>query len=158
MINSRGRVFSEAGTSEKKKYHAAYDDDGSVMLVDDGVEDLYSYIQSFASSVDIHVILKRFANGDASALSKTQGIYADVTGMPRTYAELLNTVNDLERRFAELPVDIRDKFGNSFARYAAMIGTDDYFKALGIEQSHDVAPELPKVDLEKEVIVGEQKS
>lgn len=152
MFNTRGRFYSEVGERQKMKHHARYDDNGCVVLVEDGYDDLYAAIQSFAPSVDVHVILKRFVNGDASALSKRQGIYADLTGMPKTYAELLNTVNDLERQFLELPVDVREKFGNSFAQYAAQIGTPDYFQALGIVP----APEPERdVAIAKEVDINE---
>lgn len=140
MIRDRVRVVANPGNPKKEMYHARYDDRGCVELVSDGHDDLYSRIQSYADSVDIHVLLKRFANGDVDALSKTQGIYADVTGMPKTYAELLNTVNDLERKFMALPVDIREKFGNSFAQYAATLGTDEYFAALGVKPMVDDAP------------------
>lgn len=154
MINTRGRVFTNHGNPIKQLYRARYDDAGAVALVDDGQEDLYAYIQSHADSVDVHVMLKRFANGDKDALSKRQGIYADVTGMPRTYAELLNTVNDLERRFMELPPDIREKFGNSFSQYAAQLGTPAYMAALGIT---DVKPDVVESDaaVAKEVDINE---
>lgn len=132
MFNIRGRFHCNVGSRFKQLHHARYDDRGCVVLVDDGVDDMYAYIQSHAPSVDIHVLLKRFASGDPSALSKRQGIYADVTGMPRTYADLLNTVNDLERQFLSLPVEVREKFGNSFSQYAATLGTEDYFAALGV--------------------------
>lgn len=141
MIRERVRVCSNPGSPNKDLYHARYDDRGCVELVHDGHDDLYSRIQSYADSVDIHVLLKRFANGDVDALSKTQGIYADVTGIPKTYAELLNTVNDLERKFLALPVEVREKFGNSFAQYAATLGTEDYFNALGVKPMDDTVVE-----------------
>ena len=108
LIRDRVRVYSGGGSPQKEKFRARYDELGRVELVPDGVDDLYAYIQSFKDSVDIHVIIDRFARGDVAALSQRQGIYADVTGMPRTYADLLNVVNDLEYKFNALPSDVRE--------------------------------------------------
>lgn len=155
MFNARGRFFSDAGSRTKQKYHAAYDSAGRVVLKPDGEEDIYSQIQSHAASVDIHVLLKRFASGDVSVLSQRQGIYADITEMPRTYADLLNTVNDLERRFLSLPPDIRERFGNSFSRYAASIGTPAYVEALGLKPETGAAAEQQSIDINAEVKTGE---
>lgn len=151
MFNLRGRFYSDAGSRIKQNYHAAYDDFGRVVLKPDGEVNLYSQIQSHSASVDIHVLLKRFASGDVSALSQRQGIYADITEMPRTYAELLNTVNDLERRFLSLPPDIRERFGNSFSRYAASIGTPAYAEALGLKPETGAAAGQEPLDINLEV-------
>lgn len=145
MTNNRVRFTSEPGDRHREVYHARYDANGDVILISDGVVDAYAEIQSHAPSVDIHVLLRRYANGDPGALSRRQGIYADVTGMPRTYADLLNTVNDLERHFASLPHDVRERFGQSFARWAASLGTPEYWENLGVSRETP-AREIVKED------------
>ena len=111
------RVISNSGSREKITYSPVFDENGVMELVESGRENLYDYIQSFKESTDINVILKKYASGDVSALAKSQGSFFDCTGMPRTYAEMLNTVIAAENTFNSLPVDEREKYGFSFERW-----------------------------------------
>ncbi len=108
------RFLSNPGSSVKILYGPEFDEKGRMTLVEKGRENLYDFIQSFKESVDIHVLLKRFANGETDVLSKIQGFYGDFSEFPRTYADLLNTVNEGEAFFNGLPVEVRSKFGHSF--------------------------------------------
>ena len=69
----RQRVTCEPGSRIHKTYGGHYDEKGRVVLEETGEINLYDEIQSHAESVDIHVLMKRYANGDAEALSKQQG-------------------------------------------------------------------------------------
>lgn len=111
------RVFANVGSREKIMYSPVFDENGVMDLVESGRENLYDYIQSFKESTDINVILRKYGSGDVSALTKTQGCFFDATGMPRTYAEMLNTLISAENTFNSLPLDEREKFGFSFERW-----------------------------------------
>lgn len=113
------RVFSNPGCREKVTYSPVFDENGVMELVESGRENLYDYIQSFKESTDINVILKKYASGDVSALAKSQGSFFDCTGMPRTYAEMLNSLIAAENTFNSLSVEEREKFGFSFERWLA---------------------------------------
>lgn len=108
------RFHSNPGSPVKILYGPEFDDKGRMNLVEKGRENLYDFIQSFKESVDIHVLLKRFSNGETDVLSQIQGFYGDFSEFPRTYADLLNTVNEGEAFFNGLPVEVRSKFGHSF--------------------------------------------
>lgn len=108
------RFLSNPGSPVKILYGPEFDDKGRMNLVEKGRENLYDFIQSFKESVDIHVLLKRFSNGETDVLSQIQGFYGDFSEFPRTYADLLNTVNEGEAFFNGLPVEVRSKFGHSF--------------------------------------------
>lgn len=45
--------------------------------------------------------------GDINALSRAQGFYADITGMPNNLAEAQNMLIKMENDFNSLPVDIK---------------------------------------------------
>lgn len=109
--------FSPSGSSLKPVYRSQYNRDGELVLVASGEEDLQAYIQSHAESVDINVILTRFANGDSAALSKVQGAFGDVTGMPKSYAEMLNSVIAAQDTFDRLPRDVRQSYDNSWTKW-----------------------------------------
>lgn len=136
------RFVSNAGSPIRITYGAIYDEKGRLDLEEKGTENLYDYIQSFAESCDIHVLLKRFTNGETDVLSKVQGFYGDVTEFPKTYAAMLNRVIEGENFFKELPVDIRGKFGHSYSEFLASIGSPEFFDALGMQRPTPAVPDV----------------
>lgn len=146
--------FTEPGDPVKILYGPKFNDDGVMDLIETGQEDLYGYIQSHAMSVDIHVILQRFQDGDVTALTRVQGAYGDFTQMPKTYAEMLNSMIAAESYFNSLPVDVRAEFGHSFQQFLASIDQPDFAERMGkhVESAPSVAnlvtntPETPLAD------------
>lgn len=128
MYDERSRVHCDSGNAMKKVFKPSIGDDGVLDLVEDGQESLYDYIQSWKDSVDINVILARYANGDVDALSKVQGAYGDFTQFPRTYAEILNRVNQGKLMFDELPLPLREKYNNDFCQFMAAMDRDDFWE------------------------------
>lgn len=114
-------IFSEVGSGEKTQLKLNYDKKGCMKLVECGKIDLYSEIQSHADSVDLHVVLKRFANGDADALNIRQGAYGDFSACPSTFAGVLNSLKDAEKTFNGFSPEIRSLFNNSFAQFYAAL-------------------------------------
>lgn len=130
------RVFQNAGSRERTIYASHVDDAGVVVLAPAGKENLYDYIQSFKDSTSIPLILARYAAGDASVLARKQGSFGDFTNMPKTYAEMLNTMVQGRKIFDDLPVEVRAKFDHSFERFmASMDNMPDFLDKLGYEAS-----------------------
>lgn len=98
-----------------------FDKSGNYELVEAGEVDVYAEIQSHAESCDINVLMAKYQNGDASVLSKVQGTYFDATGMPKTYAEMLNILIDAENQFNALPLDERAKYDHSFEKWLSAL-------------------------------------
>ncbi len=98
-----------------------FDKSGNYELVEAGEVDVYAEIQSHAESCDINVLMAKYQSGDASALSKVQGTYFDATGMPKTYAEMLNILIDAQNQFNALPLDERAKFDHSFEKWLSAL-------------------------------------
>lgn len=136
----RTRFISNGGLRERILYQPKFDENGVMDLVVSGREDLYDFIQSHADSVDIHVILARYQNGEIDALSRVQGAYGDFTNMPTSYAELLNRVNEGQSFFNSLPVDIRAKFNHNFAEFMAAMDKPDFLEKLGIKTEPEPEP------------------
>lgn len=152
----RDRIQSNPGNPLKQLYAGSYNERGQIVLCEDGTENLYDFIQSFAESTDIHAIMRRFENGEVDVLEKVQGFYGDVTEMPKTYAEALQRIADSEKVFMSLPVDVRAKFGHSFSEFLAASNDVDFLERLGVQVDNPVAPELElevvKPVVEKEVV------
>ncbi len=142
QYDARDRIVSNPGSPVKQLYAGSYNECGQVELREDGTEDLYAFIQSFADSTDIHAILRRFENGEVDVLEKVQGFYGDVTEMPKTYAEALQRIADSEKVFMSLPVDVRAKFGHSFSEFLAASNDADFLERLGVQVETPVSPEL----------------
>lgn len=134
------RMLSNPGNPIQKTYAGSYDENGRLVLQESGELNLYDLIQSHAESCDIHVIMERYQNGDVDALSKAQGFFGDVLDFPKTYAEALNHMNEMERQFMTLPLEIREKFGNSFPEFLASSDDPDFLDKLGIKPKEDSAP------------------
>lgn len=134
LYGQRERVIENPGTPVRVLYASKVADDGNIELIPSGTENLYDFIQSHRDSVDIHVILQRFANGDTAALSRVQGNYGDFTDMPKTYAELLNTMIAGENYFNSLPLETRARFDHSFEKFmVSMDNMPDFIQKLGFE-------------------------
>ena len=146
---------SNPGSPIHQLYAPKVESDGSITLVEAGVENTDDYIQSFAESTDIHVLMKRIQNGETDLLMKRPGSYGDFTKMPKTYAEMLQLQLDSVRLFNSLPVDVKEKFNNDPNQFMAQSGTEDWFKkienVLPDEVKSAVFPVVEKPVVEKEV-------
>lgn len=131
QFDNRPRFTVSSGSREKTLYGGRYDEDGRLILVETGKEDLYGYIQSHRDSVDLNKLLARFAQGETDVLSRRQGVYGDFTGLPGSYAEYLNKVNSGKEYFYQLPLDTRRKFGNSFEQWMASMDDSDFADKMG---------------------------
>ncbi len=154
QYDARDRIQSNPGNPIKKLYVGSYNERGQVELKEDGTENIYDFIQSFAESTDIHSILRRFENGEVDVLEKVQGFYGDVTEMPKTYAEALQRIADSEKVFMSLPVDVRAKFGHSFSEFLAASNDADFLERLGVQVADSVTPE-PEPEIVKPVVKEE---
>ncbi|UPW40985.1 internal scaffolding protein [Sigmofec virus UA08Rod_5894] len=128
------RVYQPAGSRVKTLYGPVFDKRGVMQLEEIGKHDLYMEIQSHADSVDIHVILQRFAAGDVDVLARIQGTYGDFTQMPKTFAEALNTIIAAEQYFDSLPVDTKARFGHSFSQFIASMDSPTFAAQMGLVQ------------------------
>lgn len=140
QYDARDRIQTHPGNPIKQLYSGSYNERGQVELKEDGTEDLYAFIQSFAESTDIHSILRRYQNGEVDVLEKVQGFYGDITEMPKTYAEALQRISDSEKVFMSLPLDVRAKFNHSFTEFLAASNDDDFLDRLGVKTDEQPAP------------------
>lgn len=141
QFDPHDRVHVSPGNPIKTLYGPIFDDRGVMDLTVIGKANLYDEIQSHADSVDIHVLLKRYAEtGDPGLFSRVQGAYGDFTQMPTTFAGALNTLIAAEQYFNGLPVEVRAQFNHSFEQFIAAMDKSDFSTRMGI------TPEAPSPD------------
>lgn len=136
QFERRGKSSVKAGSGNPitTRYRATYDDKGVLHLVPSGTHDLYAEIQSYAASTDLATIIARYFNGDPSALSRVQGTYMDLTGMPGNVHEVYNMMAKAEEDFHTLPAEIQAKFGNDPVRFLSTLGSPEWMAAMQIAQ------------------------
>lgn len=124
-------IHTNPGQRLKLMRTSYYDDVGRIALKVIATEDLYDYIQSHRDSVDIHVLMARFRAGDTDALTRVQGFYGDITDSPTTYAGMLNSVLAGQHAFERLPVEVKERFHNSFSEWLAAMDSSDFAERMG---------------------------
>ncbi len=112
------KMVSHVGEPVKKQFVGRYDYNGNIELVEDGIRNVYDEIQSYADECSMDNILRRFAAGDVSVLSKSQGVYVDASQLPEHFVDMCNLVAEVEREFNLLPVEERSAYENNFVKYA----------------------------------------
>lgn len=134
--------FSNPGTKTVPKYESVVERDGSVRLIPAGVRQLDLEIQADRDAGDINIIVRRYAAGDMSVLSRTQGWYGDICNLPTTRQELLQTVMSAEAKFDELPLELREKFDNDWRKAFAAMDTPQFEEIVkGYFEASDKASE-----------------
>lgn len=113
------RAYSNPGERLKYDYREVIDEDGKFRIEPDGVTDIQEFIEASADSVDINNIIDRYIAGDESAFEKLEGMYADVSGMPRNLMDIMNINLRVEQAFNELPNDIKNVYGNNYLEFLA---------------------------------------
>lgn len=137
---------SDAGSPMKEDIVATLDKDGFIQLEVVGEFSLYDEIQSHADSCDINLLYKRFVNGETDVFSRVQGMYGDFSAMPKTYADMLNSVIAGERFFDALPIDVKEKFNGSFTHWMATMESEDWYRKMGYTpKESQVKPAEPAV-------------
>lgn len=127
MYDPRDPVYADPGSADVPIYSPSVDNDGHIVLEEIGIKNLPEFIDSFRESCDINNLVARFNAGDVTALSRAQGAFFDATQLPHTYAEMLNTVINAEKTFNSLPLEIREKFDNSYVKWLSMMDDADQF-------------------------------
>lgn len=73
-------------------------------------------VQADKADADINVIVKRWLKTGQVPASARLPTYGDFTG-PADYQQALNVVEEADFAFAQLPAELRDRFGNDPAEY-----------------------------------------
>ena len=135
------RTASHPGNRMEPHYVERYDEHGHPYLVKDGETDTYAIIQSHKEECDINLMLQRYAAGDTSMM-RTDAKYIDTANLPTTIHEYFNLMNAQREKFNALPVDIKQKFENSFEVWATTSGTGEWLEKMGL--NNPAKPETQK--------------
>ncbi len=128
------REPQEPGNRMQPHYRQKYDENGHSYLVKDGETDVYAIIQSHKDECDINALLARYAAGDMGVIHPG-AIYADISNIPENIIDMINIINANREKFDALPAKVKELFGNSYERWAAAAGTEDWLQKMGLVQN-----------------------
>lgn len=152
QFDDNSQFVTNPGTPIIDTFALRTDDKGVKDLVKVGKLNIYEQIQSHADSVDLHLTLERFLNGDISALDQRHdGVFMDLTTMPQDFYEVYQKVEQAEELFYDLPVEVREKFNHSPSEFFAEIGTEKW-NTIITEYNKPVQAK----EVEKEVVADEK--
>lgn len=91
--------------------------EGQCKLVQVGEENSQGIIESWEESVDLHALLSRYLDGDASALERRQAMFADITGLPDNVHAYHDAAVTAQSVFDSLSPDVRSFYGDSLQEF-----------------------------------------
>lgn len=154
------KKYTNPGSPIKIVGEAKMDKHNNLEIVKKGEESLYNYIQSFADSADINVIMTKFLNGDREVLLQRAGAYLDISSLPKSFQELVDIRLAAENVYDTLPVEVKEQFGNNVNNFISTMGSENWIKIMNTSQA-DIFKEknrevrARKEKLENEVLHGE---
>lgn len=133
---SSGNPIVEEYEHKKNKY-------GQKTLEKTGEKNLYKMIQEAYEDTKIENVLARVTTGDTSML-KPDGIYGDMSIMPRNMVEAQQIMQDLQNTWNKLPLDVRASYNHDIGQFVADSGSEKWELAMGLRK-----PEAPKTEAPK---------
>lgn len=106
--------YSNRGEKMQPVWDLVIDSKGKEVVKQVGETDLHAAIQAEYASVNLDMILARFDAGDATALERAKGFYADVSELPVKLQDVLNMNYEAEKFFNSLPVEVKKIYGNNY--------------------------------------------
>lgn len=125
-VNNPSDFVSNPGTRYHTEYSPRLSKSGVTELVPSGKVDIKQRINAYKECTDIAFMLRAMAAGDRSVLTGSVPVYGDFTRMPKTMVEAMQADLDAEKAFYQLPLDVRDAFGNNYRYWLSDIGSEDW--------------------------------
>lgn len=132
--------FSNHG-SRTKPVREAVIDNGKFKVVQVGEEDLQDYIQSFADSTNIEILVARAVNGEPELLNVRSGMYGDFTELPSNLADMERVMASAQSFYDSLSVEMKAEFG-SFNDFISSMNDKDFLIKAGFVTPDDSESEV----------------
>lgn len=110
-------INTNPGDPMKQTYRKKIDESGKEVLVPDEYYDVQPEIDSYEDSVNVNTIISRYMAGDESALDRAKAFYADVSKVPKNFAQILDINNRAMQAFSELPSELKEAYGFSYYEF-----------------------------------------
>lgn len=145
------KFVSCPGSDTKTVYTTKVQDDGTILLIPSGKENIKEKINSYVDQTDIAYIIRQLQLGDTSVINPSKAMYGDFTETPTDLRHAMQIMIDGEKAFYDLPLDTRQKFDNDFRKWLVSAGSPDWLTKMGqpITEPDVIEKEVNKEDDEK---------
>lgn len=128
--------------------------DGNMSLEVGKERDRFTEIQSYKDSCDVNMIIKRYENGDQTALLRSNsGVYCDVSSMPKNIHEAVKLSRSVESMYNSMGDDVKS-FYPTLNEFTEAFSSQDKFNSF-VKNSQKVikarAEKFKKAEPKKEV-------
>lgn len=153
MRNPKAKVsdpksfVSDPGSDTHILYSGRLLESGEVLLTEVGKESISQKINAQKEYTDISYIRQRLYMGDTSVL-RSDVSYGDYRNVPKDMRECLDLFINARRTFDTLPLDVKDKFNNSYLAWLKDAGTDDWNEKMFPKTEEEIV-------IEKETVADE---
>lgn len=119
------------GSKEEPIWEYKINAKGQKVLEQVGTENIYEKIQSFAEESKLENVLAKCIQGDTSVL-RPDGIYGDITNLPKNLIEARQAIQNLENTWAKIPQEIKNKYNNDVELFIGKSGTKEWQEDMGL--------------------------
>lgn len=141
------------GDKMKQTYRMKIDESGKEVLIEDDLIDIQAEIDSYEEEVNVNNIIARYMAGDENALDRAKAFFADVSKVPKNFAQILELNNRAKQEFNLLPADVKELFNGDYIDFLNNPQKLDEYIKKNYAKSNDVVDKVEKVN-----DAGEQKS
>ncbi len=133
-------VFTNAGRKEMPNYGWTINENGEEVLAVKSYTNIQEKINSVHDTVALPLLIKRFMEGDETALSanKASAFYEDITALPSNMHEAHRIMVEMRDSFDSMPYEDRAFFNNDFNQFIASAGDGNFLAFLEKKYKQDL--------------------
>lgn len=125
--NVKDVPVSCSGEETSNTYAQVFNEEtNQVELKKTGLTNSYKAIQMHKDSTDLSIIINKFLNGDKSVINQSEGVFADLVGCPKSFADLFSKTQECINVFDMQSKELRSAFDNDYRMFWASLNDGSY--------------------------------
>lgn len=133
-------VFTNPGRKEMPNYGWTINEFGEEVLAVKSYTNIQEKINSVHDTVSLPLLIKRFMEGDETALSanKASAFYEDITALPSNMHDAHRIMVEMRESFDAMPYEDRAFFNNDFNQFIVSAGDGNFLAFLEKKHNQDL--------------------
>lgn len=128
-FSPKPKTFTNPGNQFYNEGRVVFEPDGNMKLEVLKERDRFIEIQSYKDSTDVSMLIKRYQNGDQTALLRSNsGVFCDISSMPRNIHEAKQLYKNVENLYISMGDDIKAVYNDPMAFAEAFTSADKFNK------------------------------
>lgn len=122
--------YAPSGTGIAIEFKELPDKNGSLKPIVTGKTNIYEKIQEAKAGCEIEAILQMCDPNKLKQENLPDEVFKDLTGLPTNMNDMYQAIHKVKATFEDLPLEERNKFGNSFEKFMAMTKQPEELKKI----------------------------